>query len=365
MPSFLTSQLPLTTEPVTPPLVVVLDMDSAEIEAPILTTAIPGVRIEAVGVRSERDALTHPLVPVADVVIVWHTVVVSRALLTAMTHARAIIRVGVGYDNVDVVAAASFGIPVANIPHYGTEEVADHTLCLILCLLRRTVWTAAAAAAGEAAHGSEGVARIAAGTRRLRGLTLGILGCGRIGTATALRAKAFGLDVVFYDPNVPAGVEKALGIRRVATSDELAAQSHVLSVHCDLNPTSRGLVNVGLLERMPRGGFLVNTARGGIVVEADAAHLLHNGHLAGAAIDVHEREPFIGTDETQPLAGVPHCLCTPHTAFYSDESYVEMRQLAATAAVHALTGVPLSNVVNARSVLQAGARVPVIAPRDL
>ena len=200
-------------------------------------------------------------------------------------------------------------------------------------------------------------------------MRLGLLGCGRIGTATALRAKAFGFDVLFFDPHAPAGLEKALGIRRVASAVALAQQSDVLSLHCDLNASSRGLVDGGLMRHMPRGSFVVNTARGGIVVETDLRSLLEDGHLAGAAIDVHEREPFVHADATQPLANAPNCICTPHTAFYSDESFAEMRHTSCTAITQALTGTPLSDVVNARLLVAAAAvgtaaRAPFIPPRD-
>jgi len=235
-------------------------------------------------------------------------------------------------------------------------------MSLILNLLRRTTWSAAAAAAGADAHGSDGVARVGAGTRRLRGLTLGLVGCGRIGTATALRAKAFGLDVVFYDPHAPAGLDKALGVRRAPTAAALAAQSHVLSVHCDLNASSRGLVSATLLRTLPRGAFVVNTARGGIVDEAALRAALDDGHVAGAGIDVHEKEPFSGADAAQPLARAPNCICTPHSAFYSDEGWVEMRELAATSAAHALLGTPLINCVNARGL--AAPRAAIVEPRD-
>lgn len=116
---------------------------------------------------------------------------------------------------------------------------------------------------------------------------------------------------------------------------------------------------------MPRGGYVINTARGGIVDEAALRKALEEGHTAGAGIDVHEKEPFVGTDPSQPLAGAPRCICTPHTAFYSDEGFVEMRQLAAGAAACALLGRPLPNVVNARLFVPGvpSPRTPIVVPR--
>ncbi len=353
-----------------PLTVVVLDKTDVSIEQRVLTALLAprAVAVTGLGLKTQAEALACPALPAADIAMVWHTLTVDGALLARLPRARALVRVGVGYDNVQLAACAAAGLPVANVPNYGTEEVADHALSLILCLLRRTLASSAAAAGGEEAHGSDGVARLARGTRRLRGLTLGLLGCGRIGSATALRAKACGLDVVFYDPHAPAGLDKALGIRRAPTPAALAAQSHVVSAHCDLNASSRGLVDAAFLAAMPPRGFVVNTARGGVVDEAALRASLDSGHTEGAGIDVHEREPFVGTDATQPLAGAPRCINTPHTAFYSDEAWVEMREIAATSAAHALLGTPLANVVNARALLEGGGgvkpRCPIVAPRD-
>jgi C-terminal binding protein len=224
-----------------------------------------------------------------------------------------------------------------------------------LALYRRTFFSARKAENGESAHGSDGVAALAGGTRRIRGSTLGIIGCGRIGTATALRAKAFGFDIVFYDPYVPAGLDKALGIRRVMSPEALAKVSDCVSIHCDLNETSRNLVDAKFIFAMKKGSYIINTARGGIVDERALRMYLENGHIAGAGIDVHVIEPYISNPTEQPLAGAPNCICTPHTAFYSDEAYVEMRSLAAESAADALMGVGLMNVVNSEHLSLAAA----------
>jgi C-terminal binding protein len=358
---------------------VILDKADGAVEAALLERRLGGaarVRVQALDVRSQAAALETPLLPFADVVMVWHTIQVDAALIRRMPRARALVRVGVGYDNVDLKACAEAGLPVCNVPAYGTEEVADHAMSLVLNLFRRTTFSHAAAAGGEAAHGSDGVAALAKGTRRIRGCTLGLLGCGRIGTATALRAKPFGLEVVFYDPNVPDGTDKALGVRRVASARALAEASDCVSVHCDLNPTSRGLVDAAFMRAMRPGSFIVNTARGGIVDERALRMLLDSGHIAGAGIDVHEVEPFVGDDQrVQPLARAPNCICTPHTAFFSEESFVEMRSMAASSAADALLGVPLANVVNARQLASAAAgaaaaggalklRAAIVRPRE-
>lgn len=347
--------------------VIVLDKLDVSIEERILKSLVGSCTITGLDLKTQEAALAHPALATADIVVVWHTIWIDATVVSAMKKTKALIRVGVGYDNCDLAALAKAGIPVSNVPNYGTEEVADHALSLLLCLLRRTIASSDAVKAGVEAHGSDGVARVGKGTRRLRGLTLGLVGCGRIGTAMAMRAKACGLDVVFYDPHAPAGLDKALGIRRAFTPLALATQSHCVSAHCDLNPTSRHIIDAAFLAAMPPGGYVVNTARGGVVHEPALQASLLSGHTAGAGIDVHEREPFLGTDATQPLANAPNCINTPHSAFFSEEGWVEMREIAATSAAHALLGTPLANVVNARLLLAPGnapLRTPIIAPRD-
>ena len=178
------------------PLIVILDKSDAGVEAAALARALPGAHVQALDLRSQAAALAHPALPLADAVMMWHTLTLDAALVARLARARVLVRVGVGFDNIDLGACADAALPVCNVPNYGTEEVADHAMSLLLNLTRRTSWSGARAKAGEEAHGSDGVALIAAGTRRLRGMTLGLIGCGRIGTATAMRGKAFGLDVV-------------------------------------------------------------------------------------------------------------------------------------------------------------------------
>jgi D-3-phosphoglycerate dehydrogenase/C-terminal binding protein len=192
----------------------------------------------------------------------------------------------------------------------------------------------------------------AAPIARLRGRTFGVVGLGRIGTAAALRAKALGMEVLFYDPYKPDGYDKALGIRRAETLEELLSRSLVVSLHCPLSDETFHAVDAAALARMPRGSYLVNTARGGIVDVAALPEALHSGHLAGAGIDVLEKEPPADDDPLivawrDPNHAAHHRLIiTPHAAFYSEEGLMEIRIRSADACRRALTGLPLRNVVN-------------------
>src|SRR5262249_39297487 len=153
----------------------------------------------------------------------------------------------------------------------------------------------------------------AVGTPRLRGKTFGVIGCGRIGTATALRARVLGLDVVFYDPFLRQGMDKALGIRRVYRLQELLAQRHFASLHCYLDRPTHHLTNERPIARWRPASMLITTARGPLVDERALLEALDSGRIAAAGLDVVEREPL----ENELLRRHPRVLLTPHTAFYS------------------------------------------------
>jgi C-terminal binding protein len=185
--------------------------------------------------------------------------------------------------------------------------------------------------------------RSAVGAPRLRGKTFGVIGCGRIGTAAAVRAKALGLDVVFYDPYLRQGMDKALGIRRVFHLEELLEQSHFVSLHSYLDAKNRHMINASTIAHMPRGAVLINTARGPLIDEQALLEALDSGHIAAAGLDVVESEPL--ADERLRLH--PNILFTPHTAFYSVEGYTELRTKTAEEVKRILVGEPPRNPVNA------------------
>ncbi|MBN2580445.1 MAG: C-terminal binding protein [Pirellulales bacterium] len=284
----------------------------------------------------------------ADALLVYHNLGISRRSIERLGGCRLIVRCGVGYNNIDCLAARERGIPVANVPDYGSEEVADSALGMMLALSR-----------GIALYNSrlrDGIEpwfyTQAVPLRRLRGRTFAVVGLGRIGTAAALRAKALGMDVVFYDPYRPDGYDKALGIRRETRWDALLAQAYVLSLHCPLTDETRHMVDRAALAQMPAGGYLINTARGGIVDGAAVVEAVESGRLAGAGIDVLEKEPPPPDDPLvqawrNPRHPAYHrVLLNPHAAFYSEEALGEMRTKGALAARCALRGEPIPNVVN-------------------
>lgn len=272
----------------------------------------------------------------AHALILWHGPLITAEVIARMPHCRAIIRNGVGFDTVDIAAAAKAGIPVCNVPDYGTEEVADHAIALTLALYRQLFPLDA-----EAKQLGWKIT-VAAKMRRLSAQTFGIVGLGRIGTATALRAKALGFKVVFYDPYVPSGTHKAVGIERVASLDELLRRADTVSVHCPLTNETRGMIGAREIALLKPGSFLVNTARGDIVQKAPVFAALRSGHLAGAGLDVVEAEPL----RTKEEAATPNLIVTCHAAFCSPEGMVEMRSTSARIARAAVLGEPVWNRVN-------------------
>jgi lactate dehydrogenase-like 2-hydroxyacid dehydrogenase len=197
-----------------------------------------------------------------DAVVVWHEMRIDRTFLAALKRCRIIVRAGVGFDHISLEAAAELGLPVCNTPDYGTSEVADHAIALMLALKRGIVSYHQNLVSNPTTGFNYSLAPL---VRRLRGGVFGVAGLGRIGIATALRAKAFGMSVVAFDPLASRGTEIAVGVQRVESLDELLAASDVVSLHCPLNTETRGMINEEALKKMKRDAILINTARGGLV----------------------------------------------------------------------------------------------------
>jgi D-3-phosphoglycerate dehydrogenase/C-terminal binding protein len=302
--------------------------------------------LTALQARSESELVGR--IEHADAIMVYHEVSLTRTTIERLEKCRVIVRGGVGFDNVDGVFARERGIALANTPDYGSEEVADSALGMLLSLTRG-IHRANSVLRAEAA---EWTYEVAAPLIRLRGRVLGIVGLGRIGTAMAVRGKALGMDVAFYDPYKPDGYDKALGIRRVEAFDELLGQSLVVSLHCPLTEETHHLIDAEALAILPSDSYLVNTARGGVVDYDAMLDSLVSGHLAGAGIDVLPLEP--PPSDSALLAawrdsGHPahhRLILNPHLAWYCEDGKRDMRRKAAEICRRALRDEPLRNVVN-------------------
>jgi D-3-phosphoglycerate dehydrogenase/C-terminal binding protein len=311
-------------------------------------TVILGDLAEVVAANASSEDELAGIVEQADTLLVYHYLQLTEQTINRLARCRLIVRCGVGYDNVDIQAARARGIPVANVPDYGTEEVADSAIGLTLSLTRgimlldrrmreqRGAWTPTEAGA----------------LRRLRGRVFGIIGFGRIGKATALRAKALGLDVIFYDPYVPDGTDKALGVRRTETLELLLQAAHIVSLHCLHSAETHKLIDHKTLSQMQPGAYLINTARGACVALDDVLEALSSGHLAGVALDVLPQEPpdvhealiRAWRDSSHPASD--RLIVQPHAAFYSVEGLLDMRTKACENARRVLEGRPPRNIVN-------------------
>lgn len=274
----------------------------------------------------------------------------SAEELARFPRLRAIVRMGVGYDRIDRAAAAARGILVCNVPDYGTMEVADHAIALALTLRRGVLLH------HEAQRRSPPAAWEPIATpliRRLSVQTFGVVGLGRIGTAAALRARAFGFRVVFFDPYRPNGTDLALGLERARTLDDLLRRSDVLSLHTPLTPLTRGLIGAHELALLPQGAVVVNTSRGPVLDLDALGEALRSGHVAGAGLDVLPVEP--------PSAPEPALLrayraredwlegrlvVTPHSAFHSPEAWDDIRRKSAETMAAALLSNQPQNVID-------------------
>jgi phosphoglycerate dehydrogenase-like enzyme len=267
---------------------------------------------------------------------------ITERVLAALPDVGVVSRIGAGYDTIDTDACARHGVWVANSPDYGVGEVATHALGLALALARNIVACHRDIAAGNWHYLSSGP------LTRPREMALGIVGLGRIGKRMAQISRDVFRRVVAYDPYLIDG-DFPVFVERVPTLDALARASDVVSLHTPLTRETRGMIDAAFFAAMPRGGYVVNTARGAIVDVPSLVDALDSGHLAGAGLDVLPVEPV---PRDSRLLGHPRVVLTPHSAFYSIEGEQELRRKAAqNLATWLATGRP-------EYVVNAGTRVP-------
>ena len=282
----------------------------------------------------------------ADAVMAWHTLNYDHALIDQLENCKLIIRVGVGFENVDLKSAGERGIAVSNVPDYGTTDVADHAIALMLSFSRGIF--AYSATVMDNQWTWEHISTL----KRLAGSNMGVIGLGRIGTATAMRAKGLGMKVLFYDPYLKEGVDKSLGIVRCYELSELLGQSDVVSVHTPLTDETKTMANEAFFKAMKPGSIFINTARGQIV-DPEALHdALKSEHLSAAGVDVWPTEPPPDSDLLIKAwrAGEPwikhRFTHTPHSAFFCSEAWEELRTKGALEVQRVLKGEKPRGCVN-------------------
>jgi len=291
--------------------------------------------------------------------IIVNKIPIRTASLPLLKRCRVIVRNGVGFDVIDLEACGAAGIAVCNVPDYCATEVADSAIGMMLAFARGTAALDAALRADLT--GGWSYTRCVT-TRRLAGARFGVVGLGRIGTAAALRAKALGMQVAFYDPLLPSGTESALGLGRARTLAELLGESDVISIHTPLTPQTQGLINAEAVAAIKPGAYLINTARGPICDTAALIEGLKSGRLMAVGLDVLPNEPAALAD---PLVAAWYAdepwirgrvLLNPHAAFFSPVALNDLRRKAAQTAFHYLRDGVLTNCVNAEHLDSAASR---------
>ena len=261
---------------------------------------------------------------------------VTGKVLEAAENCKISARYGIGVDNVDIAKATELGIVVTNVPDYCMDEVTDHALGMILALNRRFVPHNRAVVSG----GWSSVA-LNQPMHRTRGATLGIVGFGRIGRSLAAKAIGFGMNILAYDPLIAPGstIEGADAV----TLEELLSRSDFVSLHVPLTPATHNMITKAELAAMKPGSIIVNCARGGLIDEHALADSLASGHTAGAGLDVVEPTP---PDPASPLLRQENVIVTPHTAFFSQASTLELERRTAQEVVRVLNGERPENLIN-------------------
>lgn len=282
---------------------------------------------------AEDAATLNSTLPGSDALIVRSRTRVTADLLQHGHRLKIVGRAGIGVDNIDVDAATHRGILVINAPLGNVRSTAEHTLALIFALARRVPAADRAMREGAWKMGYQGI--------QLAGKRLGVVGVGKVGRQVANMATAIGMDVIAHDPYLSGDAWVESGLRDVSF-DEVLETADIMTLHVPLMDDTRDLVGAPEISRMKIGSYVINCARGGLVNEAALAEALHEGHLAGAALDVFEREPLIDS----PLLSAPNLILTPHVAASTREAQAQVSTDIAVQVVDFFAGRAVSYPVN-------------------
>jgi len=292
-----------------------------------------GLELE-VSPAADEATLEERVRGAAALLVVYAKITEPVIRAAAATGCRVISRCGIGFDNIDIEAATRAGLQVTYVPDYCLDEVADHTLALLLTIARSIVPAAAAVRSGDWSTPRDRI-------HQLAGRRLALLGVGRIGRRVATRAQAFGLEVSAYDPYLAEW--DLVGVERAGSVEELLRDADYISLHAPLTAANRHLIQASTIDLMKRAPVLINTSRGGLVDLGAVTAALDDGRLSGAALDVTEVEPL---PADHPLRRHSRALITPHMAYYSVESESELKRRGADEVLRALRGEPPRCPVN-------------------
>lgn len=297
------------------------DYPDLDIERSILEP----IGAEVIGLQDRTGTRLADLAADADALLEQYAQI-DAATITHLQHCKVIARYGIGTDIVDLAAAAAAGITVTNVPDYCIDEVADHSISMALMLARSIPSYNTATHSGHW-HWTDWDRPIT----RLRGAVFGLVGFGRIAQNMARKLAPFGFHIIAYDPYVSEGAMRSHAVRKT-TLDELLTASDIVDVMCPYTTETHHLINTDALAKMKDGAILINCARAKIVDNDALYQALRTGHLASAALDDVEGEPAKSdtwNPENNPLFSLTNCIITPHTAYISQQSLIEARQIAA------------------------------------
>lgn len=318
---------------------------SAEIEQ-----AVFGDRAEMKSFQAPTQAdIPEEIWKNADALMIWGRLRCDKEMLDRAKNVKLILRMGVGFDALDIEEAGKRGIPACNVPDYGTTDVADHAIGLMLSITRGIVQVHNSLASDPVGNWTTiNIPQM----RRVRGATFGVVGCGRIGTAAGLRAKALGMNVIFYDPYVLDGKDQSVGFVRIESLEDLLREADVVSVHTPLTPETDCMINGQAISCMKKDAILITTARGRVVDLDAVTDALKTNRIAAAGLDVFPKEPpdpehmlFTALRNGEEWT-VGRVVVTSHVAWFSPDGARDCREKAARTVINYLADGVLKNCVN-------------------
>jgi D-3-phosphoglycerate dehydrogenase / 2-oxoglutarate reductase len=322
--------------------VVITDCDHGRIDEEKEAFGRMGAELTFVNVKDE--AVLTPICKDADGILNQYARM-DRRMIEQLSRCKVIVRYGIGVDTIDLKAATESGIIVANVPDYCLDEVADHTVTLLLACARKMLLFDRIVRRGSWDFREGGI------LHRLQGKVLGLVGCGKIGLAVSRRMTAFGVRVIAFDPYLKNAGEDV----ELTDLDTVLRTSNFISIHCPLNESTRHLIGEREFKKMGKRPIIVNTSRGPIIDEKSLLGALETGQVSGAGLDVVETEP---PDPENPLFKMENVILSPHTAFYSEEAVSQLKRDAAESIIAVLTGRWPKSVVNRDVVGKTRASIP-------
>jgi len=322
--------------------VVITDCDHGSVEEEKKEFGLLGAELVLAQVRKEEELIR--VCKEADGLINQYALL-TRRVLENLPKCKVVARYGVGVDSIDLKAATDLGIIVANVPDYCVDEVASHTVAMILTLARKTAFFDRKVKSNQWDF-TQGMP-----IDRIQGKTLGLIGCGRIGLEVAKRISPFGVKVLAFDPYIQKA-ERGIELTDLGT---ILKRSNFISIHCPLNDSTHHLIGEREFQIMEKRPLLINTSRGPIIKEKALIKALEEGRISGAGLDVLETEP---PDSGNPMLEMKNVIFSPHVGFYSEESISELKQRTAKNVADVLSGKKPFSVVNREVMGKTRASIP-------